>query len=260
MLSQVEDPVDEEGEDAGDEAVAYGWGVNLLRDARELGAGALHAIERTGMGPVTLLLDGTLFPWDLDSRQVSERVRKEASTRTQQALDDLAAAGPGLSIGAYVSGSRSSEVVTSLRAIPSTGPLPMWPATDGQLFARILGEGERGAIFRARSERSERVEAMFERTHEVCFFYLRMGGDLARVELPHWATTPEQVDRLHAAIVDQCARCDGYPRVLQEAHEAAVISGGDRLQFSLLLENEAARQGVRGAESGKQQSKRRRAV
>ena len=40
----------------------------------------------------------------------------------------------------------------------------------------------------------------------------------------------------------------------------AVISGGDRLQFSLLLENEAARQGVRAAESGKQQSKRRRAV
>jgi hypothetical protein len=243
-----------------EEQTLGGWGVNLRRDVAELEAGASQAVERAVQGPAVLLLDGTLFPWDLDSRQVAEPVRKELRERTQAALDALAFAGENLAVGAYISGSRSSDVTASLRALGGR-PGVAWPAADAQVFARRLAEGDRSAVFRAGSDRVRRVESLFSPSHQVCFFYLRAGGDIARVELPHWvAEDRARVDLLHATLVDQCARCGGYPRALQEAHEQAVISAADRLQFGLLLDAEADRQGLRGVNNGKLASKRRRAL
>lgn len=243
-----------------EEHTLRGWGVNLRRDVRELELGAIHAATRAASGPTVLLLDGTLFPWDLDSRQVAERTRDELRERTQAALDSLAACASTLTMGAYISGSRSADVAASLRALGGRPDLS-WPMSDSQVFARLLGHGQRSALFRAKSERVGRVEAQFSPAHQVCFFYLRTGGDIARVELPHWvAAEPARVALLHASLVDQCKRCGGYPRVLQEAHEQAVISIGDRLQFSRLLEAEADRQGLHAGHSGKSMSKRRRAL
>jgi hypothetical protein len=252
---------EDEGEDSGDPDSSGGWGVNLQRDAAELSRGAELAIERSRAGQVALLLDGTLLPWDLDSPKVAEQVRRAARKLTLGALNALKDAGERVSAGAYVSGSRASEVVTSLRTL-AREPLPgSWPPTDGLWFGRTLADGKRSAVFRTASSRPNRIETTPDfGDHPVCFFYLRAGRDIARVELPQWATSATQVGRLHAAIIDQCLRNNGYPRALQEAHEQAVISMGDRLQFSRLLENEAARQGLAAYPGGKQQSKRRRAV
>lgn len=247
---------DDDGGDAGFGGRA--WGVNLQRDALELWHGGTLATDRLPFGPVVMLVDGTLLPWDLDSRQVDEAVRRDVRARTQEVLDLLAVSGPDLSVGAYVSGSRSGDVVQSLAVLAKAGG--DWPQADSVLFARLLGDGQRSAVFRARSQRTKQVEQLFAPPHPVCFFYLRIGGDIARVETPEWAATPERLARLHAALVDQCARCGGYPRALQEAHEQAVISGADRLQFARLLENEAARHGIFPGIEGKQMSKRRRAV
>jgi hypothetical protein len=248
------------GEDEGaDDVGPAGWAVNLRRDVRELETAARLGSERASMGPVVVLIDGTLFPWDLDSRQVPEGVRQELRERTQDALDLLAVQGEAISVGAYISGSRSPDVVTSLRGLSPSAGLS-WPHADGQLFRTILADGQRSALFRAQSERVGRVEAMFTAPHQVCFFYFRVGDDVARVEVPHWATSPPQVARLHATLVDQCRRCDGYPRALQEAHEQAVISGNDRLQFGRLLEMEVGRHGLRSLSNSKQVSKRRRGL
>jgi NurA-like 5'-3' nuclease len=102
------------------------------------------------------------------------------------------------------------------------------------------------------------VEQLFTAEDEVAFFYLRVEDDIARVELPRWAAAPRRVHLLHATLADQCHRCGGYPRALQEAHEQAVISGTDRDVFEALLEKEAARAGVHGQVAGKAASKRRR--
>lgn len=255
-----EAPEAEGEDDAGaEDAGPRGWGVNLRRDVSELETGARLAEELSGRSPVVLLLDGTLFPWDLDSRQVAATTREELTRRTREALDRLAACGDDLSVGAYISGSRSSDVVNSLRAL-AAGDGRMWPGSDGQLFARHLRDGERTAVFRAASERVRNVESLFANQHEVCFFYLRIGDDVSRLELPLWAATPNKVARLHATLVDQCRRCDGYPRALQEAHEQAVISVGDRELFGRMLEAEALRQGLRTPANSKQMSKRRRGL
>jgi hypothetical protein len=251
----------EEGEDHGrEDAGPFAWGVNLHRDVAELGEVARRAAAIDG--PVVALVDGTLLPWDLDSARVAEHLRDALAEECADALQQLRHAGTRLSLGAYVSGSRSSDVVNSLRALAG-GEQPHWPLCDAPLFARGLSHGQRTAVFRSRSQRRDTVEDMLRLRGtevDVCFFYLRVDDDIARVELPEWGASDEQVDRLHATLIQQCADCGGYPRALQEAHEQAVISMGDRLQFERLLEGEAARQGLFGQANSKQMSKRRRAI
>jgi hypothetical protein len=248
-----------EAEDAEGRGGTTGWGVNLRRDVHELEAGARLAAEHSAEGPAVLLLDGTLLPWDLDSRQVAEPIRQELTLRTGAALDALRDCPDTLAIGAYVSGSRAGDVSNSLAALQGER-MRGWPASDGLLFGRRLREGDRSAVFLARSERARNVEALFRDQHRVCFFYVRVGDDVARVETPEWAASQARIERLHAVLVDQCQRCGGYPRGLQEAHEQAVISAGDREQFARLLEAEAGRQGLRAPLNGKRMSKRRRAL
>jgi hypothetical protein len=205
-----------------------------------------------------VLIDGTLLPWDLDSPQLDTSLKDSLRNRTAAVLDAFRDLPGHVAVGAYVSSSRASDVVNSLRAlVRPDGP---WPSTDGLLFRTRLAEGERSAVFRARSERARRIETSFAPEHQVCFFYVRFGDDLARVELPAWAATADRVARLHAVLVDQCARCAGYPRALQEAHEQAVITAADRELFHRLLEKQATLAGMAASLVGKAASKRRRAV
>jgi hypothetical protein len=247
------------GPEGGQEPDVSAGGVNLLRDVRELETGVELACARTKAGPVVLLLDGNLLPWDLDSPRIDQDIRANLGLRTQEALDRLREAPGLLCVGAYTSTSRSRDIVTSLRAL-SGNETTLWPHSDAHYLASVLSDGERSAVFRAQSQRNKRAEDLFSKAQQACFFYVRIGDDIARVEFPLWAADPERVALLHSTIVDQCARCNGYPRALQEAHEQAVISGGDRQQFSILLENEARRHRLRTGANNKSMSKRRRAL
>ncbi len=68
------------------------------------------------------------------------------------------------------------------------------------------------------------------------------------------------LDLTHALILDQCHRGQGYPVVLSEAHEQAVVSGADREFFWEMVDNELAEAGMDGAVSAKSFSKRTRWV
>ncbi len=235
-----------------------GLATRLLRDVRELERGAELAAAAVEAGPAVLLLDGTLLPWDLHARQASDAALAPCRDRTLAALERLQSCGERLSVGAYISASAAREVVASLNVLaPSPPSAP--PLADGAVFRGLLAPDQRGALFQSRSRRPGSVESLLP-GHEVSLFYLRIGDDVARVELPAWAATPMQVERLHAALVDQCERCEGYPRALQEAHEQAVISAADREQFERLLARLAGDAGIHERLSGKQQSKQRRPV
>ena len=85
------------------------------------------------------------------------------------------------------------------------------------------------------------------------------GGEISRVEVPQWVWEDEPLmERLHAALWDQCDSGRGYPMVLSEAHEAAVVRGPDREAFYTLIDRVLADQGVDSAmPSAKAMSKRR---
>jgi hypothetical protein len=183
------------------ERVAAGLrGVRLRRDVGELERAAELAAPMAGTYTVTVLLDGTLLPWDLQSPQVPEQLRRELATRVSAALSCLRGAadrGP-FAVGAYISASNSSDVVASLGTLGSgAGTAP----GDRGVFGGLLRDGQRSAVFRARTNRVHPVE---EVSTELCFFYVRSGDDVARVEMPLWmADDPDRLALLHATLVDQ---------------------------------------------------------
>jgi hypothetical protein len=72
--------------------------------------------------------------------------------------------------------------------------------------------------------------------HRIAFFYVHTGSEVGRVEIPMWvAKDKELLDLVHATVVDQCRKGRGYPVVLSESHEQAVLRGADRDVFYKFL-------------------------
>jgi hypothetical protein len=144
----------------------------------------------------------------------------------------------------------SSQVMDICRAL-------VW-ILDRQLFG-FLGAGERSETFDSTSAILDRYGI-----HRIQFFYMDVGGEVARIEAPQWVMNDSELLGLVQAIVfDQCRRSGiypPYPPALQEAHEQAVISTTERRLVETLVERVLARKGVVHTTSAKDRSKRRRAV
>jgi len=93
------------------------------------------------------------------------------------------------------------------------------------------------------------------------FFYLNVGREIARVEVPAWVAQDQVLlDRLHAVIYDQAQKGNGYPYALSRAHEQAVVNTADRERFNELVTAALLRQGLPVRTSEKSRSKGRRAI
>jgi hypothetical protein len=123
----------------------------------------------------------------------------------------------------------------------------------------LLAVGERSETFESSSAILEKY-----RDHRIRFFYLNVGGEIARVEAPAWVTESEaRLNLLHTVIIDQCQRSGNYPPyppVLMEAHEQAVITAADRRLVQEMVERAMAERGHTYLRSAKDRSKRTRAV
>lgn len=128
---------------------------------------------------------------------------------------------------------------------------------DADILASTLSDGQRGPLFISMSKIN--VESYGE--HLVYFFYMRVGRELARIEIPRWvAQDREQVDLVHGIIYDQCVRGNGYPVALARAHEQAVIRAADRRTFQRMMEGGLLRAELPATISSKSQSKERMAL
>ncbi|HEX2173498.1 MAG TPA: DNA double-strand break repair nuclease NurA, partial [Dehalococcoidia bacterium] len=128
---------------------------------------------------------------------------------------------------------------------------------DRDLFANLLDYGERSAVFQIHSRNI--IDEY--RDHATCFFYLHVGNEVARVEIPLWlARQPDRVRLVHQLVLDQVERGLGYPAALVEAHERAVVRGADRDEFTHLIERELNDARLRLPSSEKHVSKRLRAL
>ncbi len=228
--------------------------------------------------PALALLDGSLVLWELSGQRYPEFVREALlGDGFLPAMDRLFEAGRRriLAFGSYISRPRSTEVLNILRVAHCPwdgleeagcdhfcgrgGPGARecdevaQGLTDRDLFEVLLSPGERSALF---ASQSRIVTSQYGR-HRVMFFYLHVGDEIARVETPQWAVEdPAALDLLHAGVLDQCRKGRGYPLVLQEAHERAVVTMADRRYFWGLVQTAAEGTEV----SLKARSKRLRAV
>jgi hypothetical protein len=97
--------------------------------------------------------------------------------------------------------------------------------------------------------------------HKVHFFYVNVEEEIGRVEVAGWvADNPALLELTHTLVIDNARRGGGYPVVLQEAHEQAVVTGADREAFSAMVERALEGQRLPVYTSQKQRSKRMRYV
>lgn len=186
--------------------------------------------------PAVALRDGSLILWALQRKD--ERDAKQAFLEPFLSyLDDFYNA--GVPVASYISYTGSQEVVNSLRVyLCQDDPARcdrcslsadrrelcrfLSKLRDRTLFSGVLAGGERSDLFRSRSAILEEY-----REHRVLFFYLNVGGEIARIEAPEWVTTGEtMLGLVHGLVYDQCRRSGDYPPyppVLMEAHEQAEI-------------------------------------
>lgn len=218
-----------------------------------------------GDAPAVALVDGTLLFSVLEERP-RDFLRTRFYTDFVHQLERLRQA--KVPVAAYASRSRGIDLIHLFRAVCGSTPLvcsvctgahacAMRGLNDAQLLGRWLGRWERSGLFRVRSN----VHDPFYGGHRVYFFLLNTGDEIARVEVPEWvARDTELVERVHAVLVDQCAKGFGYPAVLARADDRAVISLGDRGVLDALVQQELARQGVVARPSAKLSRKQVRTV
>lgn len=225
--------------------------------------------------PVVALLDGSLILWGLAGQAYPDFVTEDLLVNGfLKHLDELRELSRNmqLAIASYISFPRSTDVVNALRlAVCPHQPVDcdhycpgrlegrecdaVGGLLDRDLFGRLLASGERSAIFGSRSSVVEKHYGI----HQVNFFYIKLDGEIARVEIPLWVAEDKKlVELVHSAVLDQCWRGLGYPVALSEAHEKAVVTGADREQFWALVEQALAEGGMWLESSAKQQSKRTR--
>ncbi|MEM1118266.1 MAG: DNA double-strand break repair nuclease NurA [Bacteroidota bacterium] len=230
--------------------------VSALRDELELRwLFETAAAERYGSRPVVALADGTLIRWMLRGMK-NRRLEDRLLDRYVAELDRFRAA--GLPVASYVSRPNNAEVVNLLRLHLgeddwAAGPGSLRGLLDRHLFEATLAEGERSAVFLSRSGVLKRYG-----DHRIVAFYVRGCGEVGRVEMPEWvAAQPEWLDLVHAIVLDQCEKGGGYPIILQEAHQRAVVRMQEKEVFYRILARQA--RGAGGAVptySGKAASKR----
>jgi hypothetical protein len=214
--------------------------------------------------PHVALADGLLLLWREDWAE------GDADLLIQRFTDALdAIAQERLPLAAYVSRPTSHWIVDLLRETAEcrgvTGgcrlgcggePCGLARLGDADLYD-FLAPGERSALF----EMTGRFAERFGSAHRASFFYVQVGRELARVEVPAWVVQdPEALDLLHTVICDQAERGVGYPVALARAHEQAVLGGYDRRVFQQLVASALTRRGFDTAPSEKQSSKNLHAV
>jgi hypothetical protein len=243
--------------------------VDARRHVEELNALAdlLEASNETTVG----LCDG-IFELRLSA---SLPWRDFAETENNRALERLKQTGHP--VAGYIAASRAVDVVTSLRVVLEeklqTGLLTESAAerprealgrlNDVRLFDGLLRPGERSAVFlshrnvpRKRDNQGAKSRSDSSQ-HASCFFYLKIDeGEVARLEFPHWvAQHAPWLDLVHALVLEQIEKGDGYPIALMEAHEHAVVRNTDRETFYALLEDLMLAQGMEPRRSAKMRSK-----
>jgi hypothetical protein len=97
--------------------------------------------------------------------------------------------------------------------------------------------------------------------HRIYFCYVHVGTEVARIEVPQWVA--ENSALLHQALSLTLAQVNkgfGYPVALAEAHNQAVVRGGDRARFFALLEQQMIRAGLRNVGTSYKEARKRGSI
>ena len=254
----------------GREQPVEGTVLGIKRSVEECKSLAALAASLPPQSTALALMDGTLILWGLEAYPdfVTDELLINGMLKCLDVLRNLNK-DRRLALASYISFPRSTDVLNVLRVAICPNDIPdcdkqcppekgrdcdsLAGVRDRDIFINLLEDGERSALFISPSK----IVKDYYGDHKVYFFYLRVGDEIARVEIPQWAAENKTLLELtHGLLYDQCQRGHGYPIALSEAHEQAVVTGMDRENFRELVESTLTEEHLPVTSSGKSSSKR----
>ena len=220
--------------------------------------------------PNLALVDGSLIYWFLDGLPVEAR---------DKILPPILASCERLRetnipmIG-YVSASRSTEGLNFLRFHACEYEYPNCVVNCGDLFenypcqkidslrdstfwASQLQPGQRSPLYRS----NLRILDLYEEAQRVHFCYVNVGAEVARIEIPAWVVEDKALFEQSLSItLAQVHKGYGYPVALAEAHNQAVVRGGDRARFFGLLEQQLIKAGLQNVGTSYKEARKRGSI
>ena len=234
--------------------------VSALRDEQELAALLETAVEARMEGrPLVAVADGTLIRWmirKMQNRELEEQLIGRYADLLRRFQEEQ------IPLCSYISMPGNTEVVNVLRVHREEHRRVVEPPLEGFMdrwvFEHVLEAGERSAVF----ESSSHIQRQYGSGDRICYFYIHVesdaGSEIGRVEVPAWvADRPDLLDLIHATVLSECRKGGGYPMILSEAHERAVIRAKEKAVFYELIERSMRRHGLTYTSSNKAASKRR---
>lgn len=239
-----------------------GMRVELLdcrRQELELSS-AVHHLNSASGKPYFLLFDGSLIFWHLETQELA--VQQDFAARYMASLQAMYE--HEVLCAWYISYSKSRELALLVRlAAVHFDVEALYADTrfnflcDTQIANFFLPPSARTIVFMHESERASRYPEHLK----PCFFYMHVGREIARVEIPQWiARDHDRVNAIAAMLLDQTAKGQGYPSAIAEAHEQAVVKGHDRDMFYHLVKKYSIDQQIAIALSPKTMKKRRMVI
>ncbi|MGE0010545.1 MAG: DNA double-strand break repair nuclease NurA [Candidatus Babeliales bacterium] len=235
--------------------------VNCLRQAHEFTHGkelcAFYKQQHNAI-PMLLLFDGSLIFWHLAAKEAE--IKEQYAAQHIAVFEDLYKEQTLLT--GYISLPRSKELVSLVRlkmanfnAQDALALSDIDHVVDSTLVAGFLQPFERTIVFQSNTP----ICGVYPEHLRPYFFYMHMGEEIARVEIVAWiAQQKEFVDLVASIIADQARKGRGYPVVIAEAHEQAVVKGADRDYFYQVIEHMGTGRGRH--QPGSQKSFKKRIV
>ena len=125
---------------------------------------------------------------------------------------------------------------------------------DSGVFENLLNINERSDIF------TEIPEEEISELKPVSFSFIKNYKELSKIEFLNGSIDNEVMNKILPIIISQVEKGKGYPKILIESHEHAVISQSDRAALNTLIEKELNFLNINYTTSQKQQSKQTRNI
>ena len=220
--------------------------------------------------PVLAMVDGSLVYWFLD--QLPFDAREKILPPILEAWEQLREA--QIPLMGYLSASRSIEGINFLRllACPHNAPdcvsfcpnqmekLPckaFETLRDTTLWATQLKPGQRSPLWRSNA----RILDLYQEQQRIYFCYVHVGSEIARIEVPAWvAENTKILDGALGLMLAQVQKGYGYPVAIAEAHNQAVVRGGDRTRFFTLLERQMIKAGLKNVGTSYKEARKRGSI
>jgi hypothetical protein len=251
------------------------WGIrteewmSFRRTASETTVLAELACEAKGEAPALAMVDGSLIYWFLEQLPIDarDRILPPILEAWQQMRDAQ------IPLMGYLSASRSIEGMNFLRLLACTHPVPDCKSycpnqlekvpckvfeqlRDTSLWATRLKPGQRGTLWRSNTPI---LELYGDQT--IYFCYVHVGAEIARIEVPAWvAENATMFDQALGLMLAQVQKGYGYPVAIAEAHNQAVVKGGDKARFFALLEQQMIKAGLKNVGTSYKEARKRGSI